>query len=87
MPAHDDLPHGCISADDLHALANTLERLYKWHRSLSGRERDRPCLRRIGSDGDSILAHVSIGPEIGGYWETLELTPRGWRLRMSVVEG
>lgn len=76
----DLLPHGCISAGTLRSLADALIRLERWHRALSGNGSDRPCLRRIESEGDVVKAYVSVGPSIGGHIECLTLTDGVWTL-------
>jgi len=78
-PDASSLPHGCILADHLRHLAD-VEKLAEWHRSMSGAGPDTPCLRRIEAVGDSIVAHISVGPPVGGSWEKFVLTGSGWRL-------
>lgn len=75
-----NLPFGCINSGSLRALADAIDRLDAWHRSRGGRSADRPCLRRIESNGEHIQAHVSTGPAVGGEWLTLMLDPDGWTL-------
>lgn len=80
-PTPIEFPHGCITADALHSLADALERLEKWHNALYGRPSDSPCLRRIEADGDCVHAYVSVGPAVGGDWERLTLSRHGWNIR------
>jgi hypothetical protein len=73
-----DLPHGCITPEILRTLATVMEKLHKWHQEMRGSPIDTPCLRRIESDGDNIVATVHVGPPVGGKKEKFILHPSGW---------
>lgn len=75
------LPHGCIGPGALRGLADALDRLTAWHASAGGGRADRPCLRRLESNGDHITAHVSTGPDVGGSWTVLEFVDGSWLIR------
>lgn len=79
-PAAPSLPIGCIASSHLRALADALEALESWHQSQGGDRGDTPCLRRLESNGGSVVAHISVGPPIGGHWERLELKDHSWIL-------
>lgn len=80
------MPFGCIQAKNLLKLAKVLENLELWHMNLKGDPRDHPCLRRIESSDGAILAHVSIGPAIGGTWIHLTLSPAGeWEMDLDTA--
>lgn len=74
------LPRGCIGSTSLRELADALERLTDFHDARRGAHADRPCLRRIESQGDLVVAYVSTGPDIGGTWIRFALGPHGWAI-------
>lgn len=74
------LPIGCIDSRALRMLAEALDRFEMWHHTYGGRNEDRPCLRRIESEGKRVIAHVSTGPAVGGTWERFTVGPNGWEL-------
>lgn len=76
------LPLGCITSTALESLALAMDRLRYKHNSLGGAPGDLPCLRRIESADGAIVAHISIGPAVGGHWErlTYNRNANSWKL-------
>lgn len=72
------IPHGCIHADALIALARAVIKLDAWHGQRGGSIADRPCLRRLESSNGVVTAHISSGPAVGGSWEQLEFVRGTW---------
>jgi hypothetical protein len=73
------LPTGCIGAESLRTLANAIDGLDQYLGGLGGARSDRLCLRRVDVEYGEVVAHVSSGPDVGGVWMKLILTPYGWR--------
>ncbi len=73
------LPAGCIGTESLRELANAIDSLEQWLETLGGARSDRLCLRRVDVEYGDVVAHVSSGPDVGGVWMKLILTPFGWR--------
>ncbi len=74
-PATLPLPHGCITAPALRALATALDRLYAFHRERGGSSPDTPCLTEVKVIGDEVTARVVSGERhfnfllVRGHWE------------------
>lgn len=75
MTAFEMIPKGCITASDLHSLAQALHRLESWHKAHGGARDEEPCLRLIRVDHDGrISALVQSGDMFvklvlkGGTW-------------------
>lgn len=79
-PDAPSLPIGCINAHALRSLAVSIDWLEQWHVSQGGKSCDHPCLRRIESTDNQIIAHVSSGLPVGGEWFRFTLTKNGWRV-------
>lgn len=75
------LPYGCIDPDALRALADMMVKLRTWHAMMMGAKLDAPCLRRVESVGDRIIAYVHVGPSIGGFVERLICIGGSWRMQ------
>lgn len=72
-------PAGCITANNLRALARAMDRLNAWHVSAGGQLPDQPCLKSVVVYKDDIEAHVTVGRLVtfklkllhDGSWELL----------------
>jgi hypothetical protein len=72
-------PAGCITANNLRALARAMDRLNAWHTSAGGQMPDVPCLKSVVVYADTIEAHVTVGQLVtfklkllhDGSWELL----------------
>ena len=68
-PDADMLPHGCITPSIIRSLADLMLWLEEHHVSMRGLKNEMPCLRRVESTADGIVATVHVGPAIGGVRE------------------